>query len=108
MVPNKKNGVIFIVQGDVVVEPGVTQIDAVIFTNGTFYSSATYDGSIHIVNSTNQLLVNGSVIAKGGLDLARTTPSTAAAETFKFDPKYYWLFKEVMSGSKAVWSEVPG
>ena len=114
--PSDKNGVVFIVKGDVIVYPSVTKIDAVIITEGKFYSSATYekragDLDYKIYSSSpnpTPLAVKGSVLANGGFKLDRTTGTTGAAETFQFDPKYYWLFKDMMTANKYFWKEIPG
>lgn len=78
---NRTTGnVVIISGGNITLGGGVTNIDGIYVTDGTFDTGL----------SNNQLTVNGTVVAWGGLTLARNAVnnSTTPAEVFNFVPDF--------------------
>lgn len=128
---DSRGGVVFIVAGDVNVNPAVDTINAVIITSGTFCSA--YDGiecpSSLITSST--LTINGSIVSLDGTsddngnglsspaDPSDDPPqppkfvrnlalnnTTTPAEAVNFDPKYIVIFRDIFSRDLTIWNEI--
>ena len=101
-------GIIFIIKGYVDVKPEVEETDGIYI----FDEDYTVRSTGNPVNE-EQLVVNGSVIGGftgGEFDLGRDFRSarnkTTPTELFDFEPKYLWLFRDIIGDTKTVWKEV--
>ncbi|MCH7541385.1 hypothetical protein IH981_01245 [Patescibacteria group bacterium] len=104
---NTNTGLIFVVAGQVRISTNVSRVDGVII----------FDGDFTVLSRGNStelaLIVNGSVIGgfQGGkFDLRRDFRSgdnkLRPTEKFVFEPKYLWLFRDIIGDTKTVWKEV--
>lgn len=115
------SGTVFIVQGNVNIDPLVTRIDAVIIAGGTIYTAGANCSSTNKISS-NQLVVNGSLIAlTDTADTNTPTPprtgnppiqfcrilsnNTAPAELINHQVKYLVILRNLMSDTVQKWSE---
>lgn len=88
--------VVIIAKGDIYVAPGVTQLDGIFITRGTFYTCYPKPEPATIGTCNTRLTINGSVSANR-VDLFRTagadgaTPSAqkAPAEVFNLGPEVF-------------------
>ena len=61
---NANSGIVLVVKGDVNIDPAITQVDAVIITQGTIYTAATAGARCTGSSVTApQLTINGSLIS---------------------------------------------
>ncbi len=94
-------GLIFIIRGDVDIKHSVTRFDGVL----------VFDGYIDTKNSTTKLTINGSVIGAfdGDLRLNRDFRSalnnTEPVELFMYEPKYLWLFRDLLGDKITTFKE---
>lgn len=105
-------GLVFIVSGNVYIDPNVVQIDAVIISYGTIYTAASASNTCSNTSpvSTPQLVINGSLISLGDSDIhfCRTlSDNKTAAEIVNSKFKYLVLLRNLMSTTLQKWSEVP-
>lgn len=79
---HSSGGVVVISKGNMTVDGGVTQLEGIYMTDGTFDTGSAPPNI--------QLRVNGTVVAWGGFILARnsTDNRTIPAEIFNFDPDF--------------------
>ncbi|MDO8619644.1 MAG: hypothetical protein Q7R49_06980 [Candidatus Daviesbacteria bacterium] len=106
----KDSGVVFVVGGNVIIDPSITQVDGVIISSGTIYTAG--DGCGTSSQVTSQLVINGSLISLNDqkpIKFCRklTDNSTQPAEKINWDPKYLAILKDTFSDSLQKWSEVP-
>ena len=88
--------IVIIATGDIRVNAGVTQLDGIFISRGTFYTCYPKPEPATISTCNSKLTVNGSVVANR-IDLHRTagadgtTPATrkSAAEVFNLSPEVY-------------------
>ena len=107
-------GIIFIVRGDIKVyyDPGappptrrVTQIDGVYIADGKFNSNAI--ASCDDLQQSGKLTVNGAVYAFDEACFTRDLQDNDyRAEQINFEPKYLWLFREIIGETKTVFREL--
>ncbi|MEX0617088.1 MAG: vWA domain-containing protein [Candidatus Woykebacteria bacterium] len=94
-------GLVFIVNGNILVEDDdVKTLDGVYISNGVFNSHA----------GDERLTINGSVLAFGGFNLQRNLNSDnfdRPSERFLFEPKYLWLFRNILGDSNVLFEELP-
>ena len=107
----KDSGVVFVVKGDVIIDPTVTQIDAVIIASGTIYTAGTLCGTSS--QTTSQLVVNGSLIALNDQRPVKfcrklTNNLIQPSEKITFQPKYLSILKDIFADSLQKWSEITG
>jgi hypothetical protein len=101
--------VLIIAKGNIYVNPGVTQMDGIYISRGTFYSCWPKSEPATISTCNSRLTVNGSVMANntdlfrtGGSDGGTPAARKASAETFNLSPEifiYNALNKNVYDGS---------
>lgn len=113
--PNTDSGLVFIVKGNVNIYQNVSQIDAVIISEGIICTN--YDGATCPPNNTlaPPLEINGSLISlneTNPIQFRRTlNPSLSSnnrntpAEQINYDPKYLVILRDLMSDTFQKWSE---
>ncbi len=111
-------GLIFVVRGDIKVSwefqnaRNVTNIDGIFITNGSFNSHTDSNGVVTSCNTTEQseqLVINGAVHAFGELCFTRDLGSDnedTPAEIINFEPKYLYLFQEIVGDPTVIYREV--
>lgn len=101
-------GLVFVVGGNVIIDPEVTQIDAVIIAQGAIYTAGLNCGPSRVI--TSPLTINGSLIALSEQNLikfCRKLPiNTPPAEIINQQPKYLILLRNLFSVTTQKWSEV--
>lgn len=128
-VVNPLTGIVFIVQGDVYIDPAVNRIDAIIISAGKIYTAATYPSTCdhNLPVSTNQLVINGSLISiykdSKQVPICSPTPypagcpmiefcrtlsagNTAPSELINHQVKYLVLLRNILSDTLQRWSEI--
>ena len=112
VVVGANTGIIFVVKNYVDINPTVSQADGVYIVDGDY----TVQSSGNPANE-RQLVVHGAVIGgfqeglgTGEFDLGRDFRSianrTIPTEIFNFEPKYLWLFRDIIGDKKTIWKEV--
>lgn len=102
-------GLVFVVKGDVNINPAVTEIDAVIISSGKIYTAGEGCTKNLINVGTDALVINGSLISldQGAIVFCRTlTDNTEAAEEINEQPKYLVILRDLFSDTLQKWSEV--
>lgn len=107
---NANSGIIFIVRGDIIVENDVTEIDGMFITDGFFNSrNGTNCGDLNPNKNDVRLVINGAVHAFGELcftrDLGASNENTPA-ELINYEPKYLYLFQEIVGDPTVIYREV--
>lgn len=105
------SGIVFIVKGDVIIDPTVTKIDAVIIAGGTIYTAG--NGCLKSnTPTTSPLTINGSLISLNTLNsssiiFCRTlTDNSKPAEMINHQIKYLVILRNLMSDTYQKWSEI--
>lgn len=106
-----KTGAVFVVKGDVNIDTSVTQVDAVIISEGTICTA--YNGTP--CPSTNvsalQLVINGSLISLNPdkpIKFRRTlSDNSQPAEIINHQVKYLVILRDLLSDTYQKWSEIP-
>ena len=94
-----------IIAKDILIEPGVTQIDAILIADTIKTCAAVYLTDVNS-NCKNPLTFNAPVVANN-LFLWRTTTGGQAAETFNYSPRVYrWAHKQSQLGDLMMTSYV--
>ncbi len=113
-------GLVFIVKGDVNIDPSVTSIDAVIIASGTIYTAGAGCANSSVTTS-DSLIINGSLISlkqppitdpnasyiKFCRTLSGTGNDTAPAEKIIHQVKYLVILRNLLSDTFQRWSETP-
>lgn len=112
------SGLVFVVKGDVNIDKDVTQVDAVIISEGTICTA--YDGTSCLDGNTPtpQLEVNGSLISLNGAadaikfrrslgETGALKDSTDPAEKINHQVKYLVILRDLLSDTYQKWSEIP-
>ena len=115
-IPTASGTITFVVNGNIFVNPSVTQLDGMYIFSGTFDDGA----------SSSALSIRGSLIGLGGdtsssantnsfwsQASSRTTlqrdlgvgNQSGPAEAIFYEPKYVYMIKDLMGSSKFSWSE---
>lgn len=103
-------GTVFVVKGDVNINPTITRIDAVIITSGTICTA--YIGiSCPADNQTaQQLVVNGSLISLNGSNVIKfrrkLLNNNQPAEKINYQIKYLVILRNLISDTFQNWSEI--
>lgn len=111
------SGIVFIVQGDVFIDPNITTINAVIISSGFIYTAVTSTSSppscsnSPAVVTDNPLTVNGSLISLDPLKpirFCRTLKlgNTVASEVVNHQVKYLVILRNLLSDTIQRWSEI--
>ena len=105
-------GVIFIVKEDIIVDDDVIEIAGVFITNGVFNSHDTNSCGVASdgYGSDDRLVINGAVHAFGQLCFTRD-PGGASnlntpAELINYEPKYLYLFQEIVGDPTVIYREI--
>ena len=110
-------GLVFVVKGNINIEPDVTQVDAVlisadkIFTGGAnCISNLTTEVSPGV--PVEQLIINGSLISlnrDNQIEFCRNlNDNSIPAEKINLQPKYLVILKDIYSENLQKWTEVTG
>ncbi len=103
------SGILFVVQGQVKINAGVTSVNAFIITFGGFCSSWAGESCI---SSVGKLTINGSLIsfspdpAKQPEFVRTNGTNIEPSEEIVYQPKYLVLFKGTFAKTLQLWSEV--
>lgn len=108
---NKASGTVFVVKGNVIIEPHVSKVDAVIISEGTIYTAGLGCGRSSVV--TTQLEIKGSLVSLSQdkpivfcRTLANSQNSNKAAEVITQQPKYLSIMRNAFASTLERWSEV--
>lgn len=110
-------GTVFVVNGNINIDPAVTRIDAVLISSGTIYTAGA-GCSLAINPGTNsQLVINGSLISlseDNKIEFCRKLgetgtkkDSTDPAELINHQVKYLVILRDLISETYQKWSEIP-
>ena len=106
---NANSGIIFIVSGDITVDATVDEIAGMFITDGTFYSRDVITCALNPSHDDDRLVINGAVYAFGDLcftrDLGASNENTPA-ELINYEPKYLYLFQEIVGDPTVIYREV--
>lgn len=102
-------GTVFVVKGDVNIDPTVTRIDAVIITSGTICTA--YNGvSCPADQTAQQLVINGSLISLNGSNVIKfrrkLLNNSQPAEKINYQIKYLVILRNLISDTFQSWSEI--
>lgn len=104
------SGLVFIVKGNVYIQPAVTEINAVIIPEGTILTAAPLDGFCDPDAFTQILTINGSLISinpVSAIYFCRRNPdNNLPSEIINNQPKYLILLKNTLSNPQQKWSEL--
>lgn len=105
-------GLVLVVKGDVIIDPSVTLIKAVIISSGTIYTAGAgcTKNSVNVGASTNALTVNGSLISLSGGKIVfcrKLNDNNNPAEVIIQQPKYLVILRNLYSDNPPKWSEIP-
>jgi hypothetical protein len=97
------SGAVFVIGGNLALSnAGATKADGVFIVNGTT-STAN--------NSNSQITGAGSIISTQAINLTNTygslTPTQAAGESWTYQGKYLWLFRNILTTPSYSWKELP-
>lgn len=107
-------GLIFVVKGNISLHEDyinegelVGRLDGIYITDNEFNSRGTV-GDCSLGDNDNKLVVNGAVYAFGRACFTRALPNNLndPAELINFEPKYLWLFRDIIGNSKVVYREI--
>lgn len=111
-------GAVFIVKGNVNIDPSVSQIEAVLISEGVICTA--YDFAVSLcppgfttpLPQSQRLVVNGSFISLDSTESIRfrrslTNNHLLAAEVINHQPKYLVILKELLSYTYERWAEIP-
>ncbi len=119
----RSGGFVFVVKGNVNINPSVTEINAVIISGGTICTSADFTDPANptcpsgTVANSSQLVINGSLISLKQPPADNPTASyirfrrsladnTLPAEKIIHDVKYLVILRNLMSDTVQRWSEI--
>lgn len=103
------SGLVFIVKGDVYIRDTVTEVNAVIISEGRIYTAAPLNSPC-VDQPTPTLTINGSLISiNAGAPIAfcrKKLDNRTPAEIVNNEPKYLILLKNILSSPVQQWSEI--
>jgi hypothetical protein len=97
----------FMVSGNIIVDPSVTDIEGIYLSNGNFTTQSIY--SLGVTNDA-QLTVQGSVVAWGNMDLRRNLGGAGninPGELFSYRPDLLSNMPAKLKTFAMQWQEVP-
>lgn len=133
---DENSGLVFVVKGDVYINPAVTRINAVIISEGIIYTAGagcltsqtsnkvsdagssspievlTINGSLISLNSNPlsiklcRFVSNFDAVTSCSLSSEATTPAASAGEIINYQPKYLVILKNIFSDTVQKWSEL--
>jgi hypothetical protein len=102
-------GIIFVVNGDIRIDASVDRIDGIYITDENFntYEVVACGGTGEVGDA---LTINGAVYVFGEACFTRSLvpPNNREnpAEIINYEPKYLWIFREILGGEKVLYKEV--
>lgn len=103
-------GTVYVVSGNVIIDPSVTRIDAVIISYGTIYTEGV-DCTMSSDPPGSQLIINGSLVSLNADEpiqfCRKLADNSTAAEKIVNQPKYLVILRDLMSTTVQKWSEIP-
>lgn len=110
-------GLIFVVQGNVSIDPGINRIDAVIISSGKIFTAGS-ECETNAVRTSQALTINGALISINKdnqeiitikkIILCRDLADNATpAELINHQAKYVTILKDLFSENLQKWSEIP-
>lgn len=106
---NGNSGIVFVVGGNVYIDPSVKRIDAVIISTGRIYTAGA-GCSTSTVSVQDALTINGSLISldPGLIIFCRTlADNSQPAEKIIQQPKYLVILRNLYADTLQKWSEIP-
>ncbi|MBI2021297.1 hypothetical protein HYS93_00225 [Candidatus Daviesbacteria bacterium] len=103
---NKDQGTVFVVQGDVNIDPAITQIDGFIIANGVIRTAGATCTNSSV--SAQALTINGSLASLGSTSIQfcrSLSNNDSAAEKIVFQPKYLAILKDIFGRVTNIFSE---
>lgn len=103
---DNNSGLVVIVNGNITINDAVTQLDGLYIFSGTLNTNSG-------ATLSNPLAGYGSLIGTGAsaFTLRRTYGTTGAAanpaELWTYQPKYLWLFRNILTQPSYSWKELP-
>lgn len=108
---SNQSGTVFIVKGNINVNPTVTRIDAVLISEGQFCSIIQSNGACKSSGTDQQLVINGSVISlsqdKPPIFDRSLADNSQPAELINHQVKYLVILRNLLSDTFQRWSEIP-
>lgn len=105
-----REGLVFIVKGNVNIDPTVATINAIIIADGTIYTAGA-NCLNSSVSTTSALTINGSLVSlteSSPAKFCRTlADNTDPAEVINHQVKYLVILRNLMSDTFQRWSEIP-
>lgn len=108
------SGLVFVVKGNIIINPAVIRIDAVLISSSHIYTAGSGCSHLNPVTAS-QLVVNGSLISLNQdpgtniefcRSLAGTANSTTPAEVVNQQPKYPVILRNLYSDTLQKWTEI--
>ncbi|MCL4365863.1 hypothetical protein M1437_01400 [Patescibacteria group bacterium] len=109
---NNTTGLVFVVKGNVNIDPIVTRIDAVIISSGIIYTAGAGCSHSHLtpVPNNQQLIINGTLVALDAnkdIEFCRQlADNSQPAERIYQQPKYLAILRNIYSDTIQKWSEL--
>lgn len=111
-------GLVFIVRGNIIIDPAVSTINAVLISQGKIYTAGDNCSTNQASEKSpgvaiDPLTINGSIISLNQTDptpirFCRTLFNNSnPAEIINHQPKYLVILREILSYTLQTWSEVP-
>ena len=108
-------GLVFVVKGDVIINPSVTLINAVIISSGTIYTAGANCATSSVTEVSpgtpiSPLTINGSLVSinPGKIIFCRAlNNNNSPAEIINQQSKYLVILRNLYSDNPAKWSEIP-
>lgn len=99
---NPNAGITFVVNGNITVADNVRQVDGLYIFNGTFNTNTSTD-------LANPLTGNGSLVGTGtnAFNFQRSIATIGPSESWTYQPKYLWLFRNILTQPSYSWKELP-
>jgi hypothetical protein len=103
-------GLVFVVKGDINIAPTVTQIDAVLISEGKIYTAGASCNTNTV--SAGSLTVNGSIVSLNSVDstplkFCRTLiDNSTPSEKVIHQPKYLVILRNIFATNEQFWSEI--
>lgn len=102
-------GLVFVVAGDVIIDPSVSEINAVIISSGKIFTAGNNCTASSV--QTSPLSINGSLISLSSDNPIKFCRKLAdnqnAAEVINQQPKYLIILRDTFADTLQKWSELP-